>query len=157
MSRACVKEPDGDMAVADLPDRPISPHRNLVTPSGYRMIEETVADWRAREAALQSDDAQGRAAIRRELRYWSARLASAEQVKPPATPDEVGFGTRVDLVRAEGRTQTLFLVGEDESAPERGRIAWTAPLAAAVMGLGEGDVADFQGEQLEIVAIGSAE
>lgn len=153
MSRAFVKEPDGDTVVDDLPDRPISTNRNLVTPTGYRQIEENLAHWRAQEAATAMDDLPARARIGRELRYWQARLATAEQAVPPADPEEVVFGTRVRIQRADGRAQTLDLVGEDESAPEEGKIAWTAPLARALMGQAEGELAHFRDEEIEILSI----
>jgi transcription elongation GreA/GreB family factor len=157
MSRAFVKEPDADTVADDLPDRPISPNRNLVTPTGYRQLEETLAHWRAQEAAAPADDRALRARIARELRYWTARWSTAERIEPPAEPEEVVFGTTVEFRRANGRVQTLTLVGEDESAPEKGRIAWTAPLAQALMSLGEGDRARFQNEELEVLAVRPAD
>ncbi|WP_027133693.1 GreA/GreB family elongation factor [Geminicoccus roseus] len=153
MSRAFVKEPDGDAAIDDLPDRTISPNRNLVTPEGYRQIEAALAHWRAEEAGTPSDDRSAHARIARELRYWKARLASAERVEPLARPEQVVFGTEVELRWPDGRLQTLSLVGEDESAPEQGRIAWTAPLASALIGLAEGETARFRDEELEVLAI----
>ncbi|MFL5148510.1 MAG: transcription elongation factor, partial [Microvirga sp.] len=39
MSSAFVKEPEGGEAFEDLPDRPISPHPNFVTPEGFSRIE----------------------------------------------------------------------------------------------------------------------
>ena len=39
MSRAFVKEQEGGEAFEDLPDRPISPHPNFVTPEGLALIE----------------------------------------------------------------------------------------------------------------------
>jgi hypothetical protein len=41
MGRAFVKE--AEEKVEDLPDRPISPHRNLVTPEGLAAIEAALA------------------------------------------------------------------------------------------------------------------
>lgn len=153
MSRAFVKEPDGDTAEEELPDRPISPERNLVTPAGYRQIEETLAHWRAQEAEADPDDRAAQARIGREIRYWSARWSSAEQVEPPADPETVVFGTTVEVRRADGKVQTLSLVGEDESAPEEGRIAWVAPLARALLGVAEGEKARFRDEELEVLSI----
>ena len=42
MSRAFVKEPDGDESIGDLPDRPVSPHPNYVTPSGLRLLKDAL-------------------------------------------------------------------------------------------------------------------
>lgn len=156
MSRAFVKEPDGEGVQDDLPDRPISPNRNLVTPEGYRQIEENLAHWRTQEAATPADDLNARARIARELRYWQARLGTAERVEPPSLPEQVVFGTIVELAWPDGRTRTLHLVGEDESAPEEGKIAYTAPLARALLGLAEGEVASFRGDDVQVLAIRSS-
>jgi hypothetical protein len=40
MSRAFVKEAENE--TAELPDRPISPHRNFVTEAGLAAIEATI-------------------------------------------------------------------------------------------------------------------
>ena len=41
VSRAFVKEPDGGEPIEPLPDRPISPHPNFVTPEGLALIDST--------------------------------------------------------------------------------------------------------------------
>ena len=153
MSRAFVKEPDSDSAIDELPDRPISPNRNLITPWGHERIQATLAEWRRKEAATPADDRAAHARIGRELRYWQARVASAEVTPPPAQPEEVRFGCRVTLARADGSRQTLGLVGEDETRPEEGLIAWTAPLAQVLIGLEEGETVRFGDAELEILAI----
>jgi hypothetical protein len=43
MSRAFVRENDATAGVVPLPDRPVSPHRNLVTRRGLRLIEKRIA------------------------------------------------------------------------------------------------------------------
>ena len=48
MSRAFTREQDDDRSASDIGERPISEHRNLVTPEGLRMIE-------AEAAALRED------------------------------------------------------------------------------------------------------
>jgi hypothetical protein len=47
MSVAFTKEQDSESAAADLPDRPISPHPNLVTAQGLAEIEAELAKARA--------------------------------------------------------------------------------------------------------------
>ena len=124
MSRAFVKEDDqaGDVP---LPDRPISPHRNLVTRRGLRLIEEKIAHYRgdlARASAAGDREAIGRAS--RELRYWTARLDSAEVVEPDPDAGRVVFGALVTVAREDGSETTFRIVGEDEADPSAGRIAW---------------------------------
>lgn len=78
MSRAFVKDGTENEGIDSLPDRPISGARNLVTARVLRLIEGNVA--RYREDASKATTAADRTAIARasrELRYWSARLASA--------------------------------------------------------------------------------
>ena len=79
MSRAFVKEAEND--TAELPDRPISPHRNFVTAAGLAAIEAALGRFEAaHRAATDKGDRQAAAAALREVRYWRARRASAEVV-----------------------------------------------------------------------------
>jgi transcription elongation GreA/GreB family factor len=155
MSRAFVKEPEGGEAFEDLPDRPISPHANLVTPEGLAQIEAELAQWH--DAHAQAQATQDRAAIShagRELRYWTARRANAELVPPPEDPDEVHFGAAVTIDRADGRHQTWRIVGEDEADPTQGTLSFVSPLARALMGKRVGDTVMIGTAEVEIVAIG---
>jgi hypothetical protein len=53
MSVAFTKEGDSEAFAADLLDRPISPHPNLVTPKGLAQLEEGLAAARAAYCAAQ--------------------------------------------------------------------------------------------------------
>ena len=53
MSVAFTREEDLEATAADLPDRPISPHPNLVTPEGLAAIEAELASARAAYTAAQ--------------------------------------------------------------------------------------------------------
>ena len=159
MSVAFTKEGDTENAAAvDLPDRPISPHPNLVTAAGLAQLEAAVAQARQDYAASQIADGQDgdrRALARaaRDLRYFAARLATVQLVAPPADADVVRFGVRVTIERADGRRQTLRLVGEDEAEPKIGTVSYVSPLAAALAGKSVGDTASVAGSEVEIVAI----
>jgi transcription elongation GreA/GreB family factor len=153
MSRAFVKESD-EAGVPPLPDRPISSARNLVTRRGLRLIERAIAQHRSELAtatAAAEREAVGRAS--RELRYWSARLASAELAEPATATDRVVFGTAVTLRRPDGRRVTYRIVGEDEADPATGRIAWTTPVARALLGCRPGDLCALPVGEVEILAI----
>jgi transcription elongation GreA/GreB family factor len=153
MSRAFVKEQDGRDA-EELPDRPISPHQNFVTPEGLAQIEAAHDRAHAEHAAaLAADDraSVGRAA--RDLRYWAARRASAQLLPPPPDTAQVHFGSTVTIARDDGRRQTFRIVGEDEADPARGTLAYVAPLARALMGKEVGDVVPMGDAEAEIVAI----
>jgi transcription elongation GreA/GreB family factor len=154
MSRAFVKEDD---AGTPLPDRPISPQRNLVTRRGLRLIEEEIARHRRDLARAQADadrEAAGRAS--RELRYWSARRASAEVAEPEPDLGSVVFGTAVTLLRDDDTQLTLRIVGEDEADPASGRIAWTTPVARALLGSRPGEARDLPTGPVEVVSIDPA-
>jgi transcription elongation GreA/GreB family factor len=153
MSRAFVKEHDGE-EIPDLADRPISPHQNLVTPEGLAQIEAALARAHEEHAAAQA--AHDRAALAksaRDLRYWTARRASAQVVPPPSDCAQVRFGSSVTIERDDGRRQAYRIVGEDEADPARGTLAYVAPLARALMGKTVGDVVPMGDGEAEIVAI----
>jgi transcription elongation GreA/GreB family factor len=151
MSRAFVKDDD---AGTPLPDRPISTHRNLVTRRGLRLIEQEIARHQqglARARAGADREAAGRAS--RELRYWSARGASAELAEPDAEAANVVFGTSVTLLQDDDTRLVLRIVGEDEADPTTGRIAWTTPVARAILGTRPGDVRELPTGTVEVVSI----
>jgi len=155
MSRAFVKEPDGEEVFEELPDRPVSPHPNLVTTEGLALIEAEVARLQAEQAAAKAAGDRGRLArAARDLRYWAARLASAKVVPPPAASAGIQFGSRVTLLRDDGRRQTYRIVGEDEADPANGTISHVSPLARALFGKGVGDAARAGASEVEILEIG---
>ena len=162
MSRAFVKEEEGGEAFEDLPDRPISPHPNFVTPEGLAQIEAELTRLHEEHAAAQaSEDKIALAKTSRDLRYWTARRASAQVVHPPQDASEVHFGSTVTIRRDDGRRQTFRIVGEDEADPAKGRIAWTAPLARALEGAERGDVVELEAggrvEEVRVLAVGRGE
>jgi transcription elongation GreA/GreB family factor len=153
VSRAFVKE-DDLAGAAPLPDRQISPERNLVTRRGLRLIEREMARYQgelARASAAADREAIARAS--RELRYWSARLGTAEVIEPDPETGRVVFGAMVTVRREDGTESSLRIVGEDEADPAAGRIAWTAPVARALLGSEPGDVRALPAGDVEIVSI----
>jgi transcription elongation GreA/GreB family factor len=154
MSRAFVKEPDGAEAFEDLPDRPISPHPNLVTAQGLARIDETLA--RLHEQHAQAQAAGDRAAlanIGRDLRYWTARRSTARPMPEPSDNSTVQFGSTVTIMRDDGRRQTFRIVGEDEAEPARGTLSHVSPVARALMNRQVGDVVAAGAGEAEIVEI----
>ena len=130
---------------------PIPLGRNLVTPRGLQLIRDRVDSLEA--AAAAQADAEARKPIARDLRYWRTRLATAE-VAPPPADSIAGIGTKVTF-RLAGRERTLTIVGHDEADPDAGLIAFSAPLAAALVGLEAGEFADFNGKEdaIELLAV----
>jgi transcription elongation GreA/GreB family factor len=158
MSVAFTKENDRDGTEANLQDRPISPHPNLVTPAGLAALEAAVEEAKAAVIAAKEagEDATGIAYARaaRDLRYFQARRASAE-VQPRAPVDgQVHFGSRVTIEREDGRRQSWIIVGEDEADPSKGTISYVSPMARALLGKGVGDLVMVNGAEVEILGIG---
>ena len=158
MSVAFTREEDLESQAADLPDRPISPHPNLVTAGGLAQIEQALAQAQAAYAAARgagdiSTDRTAMARATRDLRYWSSRRASARLAEPDAEPDKVQFGRTVEIEREDGRRQSFRIVGEDEADPAQGRISYVSPLARALMGASVGDVARVGDGEAEVLDV----
>ena len=108
MSRAFTREDDSDGAIADIGERPVSSHRNLVTPEGLEAIDAEVAALRAELAKAESDGERERIALMsRDLRYWNARRESAELSIPDPDSDVVRFGMTVTIEDEDGKKNTL--------------------------------------------------
>lgn len=153
MSRAFVKEQDID-AIEVLPDRPISEHPNDVTAEGMAQIEAALAAAREVFALAQrSDDRAAMATASRDVRYWSARRATAQIVSISGDTTKVRFGNSVTIARDDGRQQTFRIVGEDEADPSHGSISHVSPLARALFGKGVGDFVQAGNGEAEILAI----
>jgi transcription elongation GreA/GreB family factor len=151
MSRAFVKETE---ELEDLADRPISDRPNDVTAEGLNRIEHSLAAAKAAQAAAQSTgDRAAEATARRDLRYWSARRATARVAPEPVDNSLVRLGHTVTIVREDDRRQTFRIVGEDEADPARGTISHASPLARALFGKTIGDVVAIAGGKAEILEI----
>jgi transcription elongation GreA/GreB family factor len=152
MSRAFVKEADPE--AIELPDRPLSPHRNFVTEAGLAAIAAALGRFEAaHKAAIDKNDMHAAAAALREIRYWHARRASAEVVRPSDDKMKAAFGLTLTLRRSDGREQTFRIVGEDEADPSRGTISYVSPVARAVLGRGPGDIVQIAGAAATILDI----
>lgn len=120
---------------------PLPPGPNLVTARGLALIVTRVE---ALEAQVSAETDETRLAeARRDLRYWRTRQATAV-LAPPPPQDEAALGSRVTF-RLGGEVRTIDIVGDDEADPSSGKIAFSAPLARALIGGGAGDTADFGG------------
>jgi transcription elongation GreA/GreB family factor len=153
VSRAFVKESDGSELDLQLPELRISPHRNFVTARGLELIEAEVRRLTEALAGARGHDAAATARHARDLRYWSARRATAELVPPPSGPGPVRFGSLVTLDRSDGRSFRYRIVGEDEASPAAGTISYVSPLAVALRGRAPGDEVRAGAETFEIVAV----
>lgn len=159
MSVAFTKEDSAETASETLlPDRPVSPHPNLVTVAGLKALELQLQQAReACETANKIEDVNERrrqAAIPlRDARYFAARVRTAQVIADPAATDTVAFGSTVTFRRDDGRIQTYRIVGEDEADPRAGSISFVSPVARSLIGKAVGDVGGAAGQELEIIAI----
>ncbi len=158
MSVAFTKEQDSEAAAADLPDRPVSPHPNLVTETGLAQLDAALATAQAAYTAAQAHgevnaDRTAMARATRDLRYYAARRASARLVPCDPARSTVQLGSRVTFERDDGRRQTFRIVGEDEADPAAGAVSYLSPLARALLDREVGEAVAFGGGEIEIVAI----
>ncbi|TXI04061.1 MAG: transcription elongation factor GreA [Rhizobium sp.] len=159
MSTAFMKEESAETAAETvLPDRPISPHPNLVTEAGLKALEFQLQEARkAYEAASAIEDINERrrqtAIPLRDARYFAERLRTAEVVPTPGSSEIVAFGSTVTYSREDGRVQKYRIVGEDEADPKAGSISYVSPVARLLTGKKVGDVVILGKEELEITGI----
>lgn len=154
-----MKEESAETAAETLlPERPISPHPNLVTETGLKALETQLSEARAAfEAANAIEDINEKrrqlAGPSRDIRYLVERLRTAQVMADPTSSDTVAFGNTVKFSRDDGRIQTYRIVGEDEADPKSGTISYVSPVARLLLGKGVGDLVTLNGQELEIVAI----
>ncbi|MDA1072121.1 MAG: GreA/GreB family elongation factor [Proteobacteria bacterium] len=150
MSRAFVKEPDGDLVPEALPELPQEPVPNYVTPEGFAALKA----WRERLQGeldgLDPDpedivDRSKRAHVARDLRFVDGRIEHAVVVDPADQPkDKVAFGATVEVAGEDGKKQVWRIVGENESDTDKGLVSWVSPLARALIGAAVGDVVTWK-------------
>jgi transcription elongation GreA/GreB family factor len=162
LSRAFVKGDDSDLSGEELPERPISPYPNYVTPQGLAQLRtryDTLVSRHAQlKAAGEDFDKPKLTEIERDLRYFSQRLESAILVDVDNEPqDEVHFGATVKTESGDGEVHEFTIVGEDEADVATGKVSWLSPLAKALIGAKEGDTVKWRrpagDTELEIIEI----
>jgi transcription elongation factor GreB len=127
---------------------------NYITPAGFKRLTDELDRLRSvdrrkvvqevSDAAAQGDRSEnaeyiyGKRKLReidRRMRWLTKRIDAAVVTDPRAKRgDKIYFGATVALEDADGETQELQLVGEDEIDVARGRISWRSPIGAALLG-----------------------
>lgn len=162
MSRAFVNEDHAAAQASQPVERRVSDQPNRVTANGLAQLQARVAELTDERRALQSQgeraDKQALADTERDLRYFNARVLSAQVVPAPTSQDKVQIGSQVTFADEHDQQHTVHLVGEDEADAARGLINWGSPLGRALLGAAPGDEVLWQrpaGDLLiEVVAIG---
>jgi transcription elongation factor GreB len=141
---------------------------NYVTPRGLALLRAELAELEAERQRVDAD--RGDEAERRRrlaiaagrLSDLTARIASADVVDARRqSHDTVRFGAHVTLRTVDGERQgeerRIQIVGVDEADAAHGRVAFTAPIARAILGCEVGDIALLdtpRGEEsLQVVSI----
>ena len=146
MSRAFVKESDDDHAAGELPERPLPPHANYVTPNGLALLQSRVRELTELHERLKPESHEDSTAkhkvreIERDLRYFRSQLERATLVDAANQQlEQVRFGAIVKIEDDEGTEQEFAIVGDDEADVAAGKISWASPLARALIGAKTGD------------------
>lgn len=168
MSRAFLKNETADDPVLIPPRAPLPPGvANYVTPRGLALLRDELADLEAERARTQGvGDENERtrllATLNGRIADLNQRIATAKLVDARADPAEgVRFGATVTLRSGSGKGRSaerrLTLVGVDEADAATGRVAFTAPIARALLGKRVGEKATLRlggrEEVLDVVKI----
>jgi len=149
MSRGFVKEDDQE-------ETPIIPPRaalpagvtNYVTAAGLKALQEEQEALLGEIAQLEEADERERrralAVLNGKLNLLKERLATARLLDKVDT-DEVRFGALVTYqIIGNLKPVTLQIVGVDEADVKKQKIAFTAPVAQALMGKEAGEIAELR-------------
>lgn len=154
MSRAFTREDDSENQIADIGERPVSAHRNLVTERGLAQIETELGGLREELAKAEAAaDRERIATVSRDLRYWQARRENAEVSVPEPDSSVVRFGMKVTIEDDDGKRHAWRIVGEDEANAANGSISHVSPMALALFGKAVSEVATVNGRDWEIIEI----
>lgn len=151
MSRGFVKEDDQE-EIPLVPPRADLPAgaENLVTPAGMEALQAEREDLLQEQENLDSSqEREYRIAfnhINAKLQLLNSRIASAKIVDSTRLPqDEVHFGATVIFKNLNNEMkQTFQLVGVDEANIAKGKLAFTTPLAKALIKKKVGDKAHLK-------------
>lgn len=156
----------------------MSSPKDRITPKGYAKLQEELAQlWEVERpqvvrtvywAATNGDRSEngdyiyGKKRLRQidgRVRFLRKRLETLSVVDPKFQQDRerVNFGATIVYERDNGRTQTVTLVGSDETEPGSGHISTDSPIGQALMDKASGDLVWVQTpageEELEIISI----
>jgi hypothetical protein len=114
MSVAFTREESAETAAeVELPDRPISPHPNLVTASGQEALTNAMRESRAAyDAAQRIEDAERRRAVAvasRDMRYFAERLRTISLAALPIRARATGETYDIDPFRGSASSSPTIL------------------------------------------------
>ena len=145
MSRAFVKEPDGEEAEEHLPLRSPSPYPNYLTTRGFSLLKSRLQALVEERGRLDFPEADLTARthlkqVERDIRTLEESLQRAIVVDPrQQSRDDVRFGAVVKVMGEDQQSHEFTIVGEEEACAPKGLISWISPLAKALLGKRVGD------------------
>jgi transcription elongation factor GreA len=129
-------------------------------PSIIRQITEARGHGDLSENAEYHAAREQQGFIEGRIKEIEHKLANAHVIDPTKVPNtgKVVFGALVELEDQDGGGRVLYqIVGEDEADIRAGRISITSPIARALVGKSEGEVAEVTApggtRSYEIVAV----
>ena len=121
--------------------------KNVARPKVIEAIAEARAHGDLKENAEYHAAREQQSFIEGRIAEINAKLGNAQIIDVSTMPatGKVIFGATVDLVEEEtGAEVTYQIVGEDEANINEGKISVTSPIARALIGKQEGDIAEVQ-------------
>ncbi|WP_124979422.1 GreA/GreB family elongation factor [Nonlabens xiamenensis] len=161
MSRGFVKEGDQEEPVI-IPQRAVLPDQviNYVTPQGYQALKEELDqlehDFSHIVETNETERRRVQTLISGKIQLLKERLASARPIDLQEQPQgEVRFGARVSLYNAAIKSKQVFTItGVDEANVNEGKIAFTTPIAKALMGAKVGETVEFKlGNEVRLLRV----
>ncbi|MCH4823077.1 GreA/GreB family elongation factor [Gramella lutea] len=161
MSRGFVKEEDQEEPVL-VPPRAALPEgvTNYVTENGLQELKTELKQLEKSRAEVigenETEKRRTQSLIDGKINLLTERLNTARLLTPEELPkDEVRFGARLQFQNiTTNQKQEFQIVGVDEANVKLKKIAFVAPIARAVTGKKEGEIAEFKlGEEVKKLKI----
>ena len=134
--------------------------KNVARPKVIQAIADAREHGDLKENAEYHAAREQQSFIEGRIAEINAKLGNAQiiDVTTLTQTGKVVFGTTVDLLEEESGTEVTYqIVGEDEADISAGKISITSPIARALIGKEEGDVAEVQApgglKSYEILAV----
>lgn len=121
--------------------------KNVARPKVIEAIAEARAHGDLKENAEYHAAREQQSFIEGRIAEINAKLGNAQIIDVTTMPatGKVIFGATVELMEEEtGEEVTYQIVGEDEADINEGKISVTSPIARALIGKQEGDIAEVQ-------------
>jgi transcription elongation factor GreA len=134
--------------------------KSVERPAVVNSIAEARAQGDLSENAEYDAAKEKQGFIEGRIAELESKLAAAQVIDPTAVEAEgrVIFGATVELEEtASGETVTYQIVGDDEADIDHGLVSISSPIARALIGKSEGDIASVQApsgaREYEIIAV----